>query len=101
MQPQIRKTEKLVRNAAKVGLRININQNNAKQQSNSRPSQTQRTRHIEEVAEFTYLAAKVTTNRNTEDEIKIRIKGSICCSGEHLEDENDQQENKDTHSREM
>ena len=41
------KNEKLVRSAAKVGLHVNKvkNQNNAKQLSNSRPSQTQRTRH--------------------------------------------------------
>ena len=42
------KTEKLVRNAAKVGLwtcQQRQNKNNAKQLSNSRPSQTRRTRH--------------------------------------------------------
>ena len=55
---------------------------------------------IEDVTEFTYLEAKVTKDGNTEAVKQNKDqqgKGSICGSEEHLEDENDQQENKDTH----
>ena len=54
--------------------------------------------YIEEVSYFTLLDAKVRTDGNTEAEDKDQQgKGSICGSEEHLEDENDQQESKDTH----
>ena len=56
---------------------------------------------MEEVTEVTYLAVKVAKDGNTETYIKTRKdqqgQGSICCSEEHLGDENDQQENKDMH----
>ena len=50
------------------------------------------------------MGTKVTKDGNTEAEIKTRInkaRGSFCGSEEHLEDENDQQENKDTHFQEQ
>ena len=59
---------------------------------------------IEDVTEFTYLEAKVTKDGNTEAVKQNKDqqgKGSICSSEEHLEDENDQQENKDTHFQEQ
>ena len=97
------KTEKLVRNAAKVGQQRQ-NKNNAKQHCQTADPVKLGEQDIEDVTEFTYLGAKVTKDGNTESEIKTRIskaKWSICGSEEHLEDENDQQENKDTHFQEQ
>ena len=45
------------------------------------------------------MGAKLTKDGNTEAEIKTR--GAFCGSEDHLEDENDQQENKDTHFQEQ
>ena len=70
------KTDKLVRNAAKVGLHDFVNKDKTKtMRNNCQPADLDRLgeQDIEEVTEFTYLGAKVTNDGNTEAEIKTRI----------------------------
>ena len=72
------KLNKLVRNAAKIGLYVNKDKTKTMRnncQAADPCSQTRRTIH--------------------------RIRNSLCGSEEHLEDENDQQENKDTNFQEQ
>ena len=68
------KTEKLVRNAAKVGLHVNIDKTKT-MRNNCRTADPVKLgeQDIEDVTEFTYLGAKVTKDGNTEAEIKTRI----------------------------
>ena len=68
------KTEKLVRNAAKVGLHVNKDKTKT-MRNNCQPADPVKLgeQGIEDVAEFTYLGAEVTKDRNTEAEIKTRI----------------------------
>ncbi len=59
---------------------------------------------IEYVTEFIYLGAKVTNDGNTEVEIKTRInkaREALAALEEHLEEEKNRQENKDTHFQEQ
>ena len=70
------KTEKLVRNAANVGL--HVNKDKTKKQSETTQCQTADPvklgeQDIEDVTDFTYLGAKVTKDGNTEAGIKTRI----------------------------
>ena len=68
------KTEKLVRNAAKVGLHVNKDKTKT-MRNNCQTADPVKLgeQDIEDVTEFTYLGAKVTTDGNTEAEIKTRI----------------------------
>ena len=68
------KTEKLVRNAAKVGLHVNKNKSKT-MRNNCQTADPVKLgeQDIEDVTEFTYLEAKVTKDGNTEGEIKTRI----------------------------
>ena len=86
------KTEKLVRNAAKVGLHVNKGKTKT-MRNNGQTADPVRLgeQDIEGVTEFTYMGARLTKDKDQQGN------GSICGSEEHLEDENDQLENKDTH----
>ena len=68
------KTEKLVRNAAKVGLHVNKDKTKT-MRNNCQTADPVKLgeQDIEDVTEFTYLGAKVTKDGNTEAEIKTRI----------------------------
>ena len=68
------KTEKLVRNAAKVGLPVNKDKTKT-MRNNCQTADPVKLgeQDIEDVTEFTYLGAKVTKDGNTEAEIKTRI----------------------------
>ena len=68
------KTEKLVRNAAKVGLHVNKDKTKTIQNNcqTADPVKLEE-QDIEDVTEFTYMGAKVTRDGNTEAEIKTRI----------------------------
>ena len=66
------KTEKLVRNAAKVGLHVDKTKTMRNNCQTADPIRLGK-QDIEDVTEFTYLGAKVTTDGNTEAEIKTRI----------------------------
>ena len=70
-----RKSDELARNAGKIGLQINTNK--TKMLRNNRQTADPITiggRDIEEVTEFNYLGAKVSTYGNSESEIKARIR---------------------------
>ena len=69
-----RKTEKLVRNAANVGLHVNKDKTKT-MRNNCQTADPVKLgeQYIEDVTEFTYLGAKVTKDGNTEGEIKKRI----------------------------
>ncbi len=64
------KTEKLVRNAAKVGLHVNKDKTKTMRNNSQTADPENKT---EDVTEFTYLGAKVTKDGNTEAELKTRI----------------------------
>ena len=65
----------LARNAGKIGLQININKTKMlRNNSQTANPITIGGRDIEEVTEFTYLGAKVSTDGNSESEIKARIR---------------------------
>ena len=68
------KTEKLVRNAAKVGLHVNKDKTKT-MRNNCQTADPVKLgeQDIEDVTEFTYLGAKVTKDGNTEAEIKTSI----------------------------
>ena len=68
------KTEKLVRNAAKVGLHVNKDKTKT-MRNNCQTADPDKLgeQDIEDVTEFTYLGAKVTKDGNTEAGIKTRI----------------------------
>ena len=68
------KTEKLVRNAAKVGLHVNKDKTKT-MRNNCQTAHPVKLgeQDIEDVTEFTYLGAKVTKDGNTEAEIKTTI----------------------------
>ena len=68
------KTEKLVRNAAKVGLHVNKDKTKT-MRNNCQTADPVKLgeQDTEDVTEFTYLGAKVTKDRNTAAEIKTRI----------------------------
>ena len=68
------KTEKLARNAAKVGLHVNKDKTNT-MRNNCQTADAVKIgeQDIEDVTEFTYLGAKVTTDGNTDAEIKTWI----------------------------
>ena len=67
-------TDKLVRNAAKVGLHVNKDKTKT-MRNNCQTADPVKLgeQDIEDVTEFTYLGAKVTKDGNTEAEIKTRI----------------------------
>ena len=68
------KTEKLVRNAAKVGLHVNKDKTKTMRNNCQTVDPVKLgEQDIEDVTEFTYLGAKVTKDGNTEAEIKTRI----------------------------
>ena len=69
-----RKTEKLVRNSAKVGLHVNKDKTKT-MRSNCQTADPVKLgeQDIEDVTEFTYLGPKVTKDGNTEAEIKAMI----------------------------
>ena len=70
-----RKSDELARNAGKIGLQININKTKMlRNNSQTEDPITIGRRDIEEVTEFTYLGAKVSTYGNSESEIKARIR---------------------------
>ena len=70
-----RKSDELARNAEKIGLQININKTKMlRNNSQTADPITIGGRDIEEVTEFTYLGAKVSTDGNSESEIKTRIR---------------------------
>ena len=70
-----RKSDELARNAEKIGLQININKTKMlRNNSQTADPITIVGRDIEEVTEFTYLGAKVSTDGNSESEIKARIR---------------------------
>ena len=98
------KTEKLVRDAVKVGLHVNKDKTKT-MRNNCQTADPVKLgeQDIEDVTEFTYLVAKVTTlgTQRLKSRQGSTRQGSICGSEEHLEDENDQQENKDTHFQEQ
>ena len=67
------KTEKLVRNAAKVGLYVNKDKKTMRNNCQTEDPVKLGEQDIEYVTEFTYLGAKVAKDGNTEAEIKTRI----------------------------
>ena len=70
-----RKSDELARNAEKIGLQININKTKMlRNNSQTVDPITIGGKDIEEVTEFTYLGAKVSTDGNSESEIKARIR---------------------------
>ena len=70
-----RKSDKLARNAEKIGLQININKTKMlRNNSQTADPITIGRKDIEEVTEFTYRGAKVSTDGNSESEIKSRIR---------------------------
>ena len=70
-----RKSGELARNAGKIALQININKiKMLRNNSQTADPITIGGRDIEEVTEFTYLGAKVSTDGNSESEIKARIR---------------------------
>ena len=70
-----RKSDELARNAGKIGLQINTNKTKMlRNNSQTADPITIGGRDIEEVTEFTYLGAKVSTDGNSESEIKARIR---------------------------
>ena len=69
-----RKSDELARNAEKIGLQININKTKMlRNNSQTADPITIGGKYIEEVTEFIYLGAKVSTDGNSESEIKARI----------------------------
>ncbi|XP_041362130.1 uncharacterized protein LOC121378097 [Gigantopelta aegis] len=69
-----RKGEVLAKNVGSVGLKINTNKTKALRNNNQTADPiTIGGRDIEEVTEFTYLGAKVTTDGNSISEVKARI----------------------------
>ena len=63
------------RNAGKIGLQTNINKTKMlRNNSQTADPITIGGRDIEEVTEFTYLGAKVSTDGNSESEIKAKIR---------------------------
>ena len=65
----------IARNAEKIGLQINITKTKMlRNNSQTADPITIGGRDIEEVTEFTYLGAKVSTDGNSESEIKARIR---------------------------
>ncbi|KAI0229748.1 hypothetical protein LSAT2_019819, partial [Lamellibrachia satsuma] len=65
-----RKSDELARNAEKIGLQININKTKMlRNNSQTADPITIGGKVIEEVTEFTYLGAKVSTDGNSESEI--------------------------------
>ena len=79
------KTEKLVRNASKVGLHVNKDKTKT-MRNNCQTAHPVKLgeQDIEDVTEFTYLGAKVTKDGNTEAEIKKRInkaRGAFAALG--------------------
>ncbi|KAI0231053.1 hypothetical protein LSAT2_018566 [Lamellibrachia satsuma] len=70
-----RKSDELARNAEKIGLQIDINKTKMlRNNSETADLITIGGKDIEEVTEFTYLGAKVSTDGNSESEIKARIR---------------------------
>ena len=70
-----RKSDELARNAEKIRLQINTNKTKMlRHNSQTADPITIGGRDIEEVTEFTYLGAKVSTDGNSESEIKARIR---------------------------
>ena len=71
----LRKSDELAISAGKIGLKINTNKTKTLQ-NNSQTADpiTIGGMDIEEVTEFTYLVAKVSTYENSESEIKARIR---------------------------
>ena len=70
-----RKSDELARNAGKIGLQINTNKTKMlRNNSQTADPITIGGRDIEEVTEFTYLGVKVSTDGNSESEIKARIR---------------------------
>ena len=70
-----RKSDELARNAEKIGLQININKTKMlRNNSQTADPITIGGKDIEEVTEFTYLGAKVSTYGNLESESKARIR---------------------------
>ena len=68
------KTEKLVRNAAKVGLHVNKDKTKTMRNNCQTAAPVKLgEQDTEDVTEFTFLGAKVTKYGNTEAEIKTRI----------------------------